>query len=172
MHILLNIVECCSEKPTKKIQRIDKWSPPLANSLYFNIDGSVMGSLGPAGIGGVLCDNMGKILFVFSSHAGVQYVILAELLAILRACELFGSRQELALRPLTVISDSKIAVGWVLGCLSGNNSHNQVIEDIRSWLGSFSSALVEFRSRSSNSFADTLEKKGLSSGVEDLWWSV
>ncbi|KAK0577202.1 hypothetical protein LWI29_029544 [Acer saccharum] len=49
---------------------------------------------------------------------------------------------------------------------------DQVIDDIRSWLGSFSLATVEFRSRSSNSFADTLAKKGLSPGVEDLWWSV
>ncbi|KAK4847972.1 hypothetical protein QYF36_007699 [Acer negundo] len=51
-------------------------------------------------------------------------VILAELLAILRACKLFGSRQELLHRPITVISDSKTAVNWVWGFISGNNRHD------------------------------------------------
>ncbi|KAI9159840.1 hypothetical protein LWI28_002410 [Acer negundo] len=88
------------------------------------------GSLGLASIGGVLRDHMGKILCVLSSHVGIQDVILAELLAILRACELFGLRPNLANRPLTVISDSKTADSWFLGFIPGNNSHDQVIGDI------------------------------------------
>ncbi|KAK1553034.1 hypothetical protein Q3G72_027596 [Acer saccharum] len=170
--IRLNIVECCSELPKKKVQGLEKWSPLMINSLYFNVDGSVSGSPSPARIGGVLRDHMGKILCFFSSFVGFQDVMVTELLAILRACELFGMRPELANRPLTVITDSKTVVGWVSGDKPVNISHEQVIGDIRNWLVSFELAAVEFRPRSSNSFADTRIKKGSVPGVEELWWSV
>ena len=123
-------------------------------------------------IGGVLRDHAGKILCVFSSHLGFQDVILAELLAILRALVLFGSNPELIYRPLTVISDSKIAVRWIMNGSPDFNSHEQIVGEIRKWLNSFDQATVEFHLRSSNSFADTLAKKGLKAGVNDLWWSV
>jgi ribonuclease HI len=144
----------------------------MPNSLFFNVDGSVLGSPGPAGIGGVLRDHMGKILCVFSSHIGSQDVILAELLAIQRACELFGSKSEIASRPITFLSDSKTAVSWILKSIPGCNSHDQIISNIRSWLDSFHMAAVEFRPRSTNSFADVLAKKGVQTGMDELWWSL
>ncbi|KAK0591600.1 hypothetical protein LWI29_004712 [Acer saccharum] len=85
---------------------------------------------------------------------------------------LFGSNPVLANSTLTVISDSKIAVQWISGCTPGNNSHDQIIGVICSWLGCFKRAVVEFRPRSTDSFADTLAKKGLNPGVDDEWWSV
>ncbi|KAK0600998.1 hypothetical protein LWI29_020370 [Acer saccharum] len=103
---------------------------------------------------------------------GIQDVIFAELLAIMCACELFGSKHDLASRPITFINDSKTTVSWVSGCIPGNNSHDQVIGNIRSWLDSFYLAVVEFRPRMTNSFADILAKKGLQSGTKELWWSV
>ena len=120
----------------------------------------------------MLRDHLGKILCVFAAHLGTKDVLLTELLAILRACELFGSCQELNQRPLTIISDSLTAVKWIQGCFAKINSHDQTIKDIRFWLGSFSSAVVEFRPRSTNSLADTLAKKGLDPYVEVLSWSV
>ena len=39
----------------------------------FNIDGAMRGNLGLAGIGGVLWNSKGEILFMFSKH---QFVIL------------------------------------------------------------------------------------------------
>ncbi|KAK4846571.1 hypothetical protein QYF36_019327 [Acer negundo] len=93
-------------------------------------------------------------------------------MAILKACQLYSSRNDLVNRPLMIISDSKIVVGWVSGNNLMNNSHEQCIGDIRSWLASFSFATVEFRPRSLNSFADTLAKKGLELGIDDIWWSV
>ncbi|KAK0579601.1 hypothetical protein LWI29_028541 [Acer saccharum] len=68
-------------------------------------------------------------------------------------------------------SDSKTAVSWVSGCIYGNNNHDQVIGNIRSWLDNIYLAAVEFRPRMTNSFADILAKKGLQQGTDELWWS-
>ncbi|KAK0600693.1 hypothetical protein LWI29_017529 [Acer saccharum] len=113
-----------------------------------------------------------KFCVFFSAHVGSQDVFLVELLAILCACELIGSRHDLSHRPLTIISDSLSAVKWVLGCFPGCNSHDQVLQDIRMWLSSFSLVSVEFRDRSTNSFADSLAKKGLNPAVDVVRWSV
>ena len=49
-------------KPT----RICVWSPPPADALKFNVDGSAKGSPGPSGIGGVCRNHKGEILGFFS----------------------------------------------------------------------------------------------------------
>ena len=170
--IILNIVECCSEKPKSMSQKKESWVPPLENSLFFNVDGAVTNPPGPAGIGGVLRDHNGKIMCVFSSYVGIQDVVTAELLAIIRACDMVSLREELFLKPLTVISDSNTVVNWILGSSPELNKHEQIIGDIRRWLGLHNWVRVEYRSRWSNSFADTLAKKGLNSGIDELWWSV
>ena len=168
-HILLNIVECCSGKPKRDLLRKEAWSPPMVNALFFNVDGSVLNPPGPAGIGGVLRDHNGKVLCVFSKYVGIHDVLGAELLAILRACELVGLKGELAFNSISVISDSRNAVNWIKGTSPGCFSYDHIIDKIRRSLGLDIS--VEFRSRSSNSFADTLAKKGLKAGVDELWWS-
>ena len=49
------------------------------------------GNLGPAGIGGVLRDSSGKVLCFFSVFCGLQDSIMAETLAIHKACEILVS---------------------------------------------------------------------------------
>ncbi|KAK3207121.1 hypothetical protein Dsin_021167 [Dipteronia sinensis] len=108
--ILLNIVECCSEASQKKFSRPEKWIPPATNYLTLNVDGSVRGSPGYFGIGGVLRNHLGRVLCLFSYYVGVQDVISVEILAIAKACDLFGSRPDLMQQRLTIACDSKNTV--------------------------------------------------------------
>ena len=61
--ILLNIVDRCSEEPKKKrAVNFQNWKPPANSNLLFFVDGSVRGVHGQTGIGGVLRDQLGKVL--------------------------------------------------------------------------------------------------------------
>ena len=137
----------------------------------FNIDGSVKGSPGYAGIGGVLRDHLGKVWCLFSSYVGIQDSTAAEILAIAKACELLGSRPELAGRSLTIASDCKTAVDWVKNRGLGDTSHTQILPYICNSLDNFRLALVVYCPQASNSFTDNLAKKG-AAGCEEVCWSV
>ncbi|GMJ08961.1 hypothetical protein HRI_004565300 [Hibiscus trionum] len=84
----------------------------MAGCVKFNIDGSARGKLGPAGCGGVLRDEMGRVLALFSGPLGVLDSNEAELYAILFALESFRTLQWGAL-PCIVESDSLVATLWV-----------------------------------------------------------
>jgi len=67
------------------------WSPPMANSFKWNVDGSSLGKPGPSGIGGVL-QNHNEILFgIFSLSVGILDSNVAELRTIVKAIELSAS---------------------------------------------------------------------------------
>ena len=168
--ILLNLVECCSEDTRKKFISYERWSPPVANNLVFNVDGSVRSSYGHAGIGGVLRDHHGKVLCFFSSFVGVQDATAAEIMAIAKACELLGTRTELIGRCISIASDSKIAVDWVKSRGLANTNHMQLIQFICNSLDRLGKASVDYCLRSSNSYTDILAKKG-AAGCEEVCWS-
>ncbi|KAK2635837.1 hypothetical protein Ddye_030629 [Dipteronia dyeriana] len=66
---------------TKKKIILD-WNPPAEEHFKFNVDGSVLGKLGPAGAGGVLRDFNEKILCLFSCNLGCLDSNAAEIWAI------------------------------------------------------------------------------------------
>ncbi|KAK3219249.1 hypothetical protein Dsin_013219 [Dipteronia sinensis] len=121
--ILLNIPDLCKDPKKSRKRKAEEWTPPDNKGLKFNVDGSVRGNLGPAGIGGVLRDSRGKVLCLFSLFMGSYGSNLTELLAIKKRA-VFVSRILL----------------WFANRLK----------------------LVSFNSRSSNSVADQLTKKGSS----------
>ncbi|KAK2641249.1 hypothetical protein Ddye_023012 [Dipteronia dyeriana] len=91
---------------------------------------------------------------------GVQDAITAKILAITKACELCISQMELASRIIVINSDSKVAVSWI-------NNEDLGNINIRNNLLRLGQTTVEFSSRSMNSLADSLAKKG-STGDEDV----
>lgn len=56
-----------------KVKRSVSWSPPDHGSLMFNVDGAARGKLEPAGIGCVLRNEKGKLLFMFPKHVCYRF---------------------------------------------------------------------------------------------------
>ena len=63
--------EACMVCGLPKVRRSTLCSPPPLSVLKFNVDGATRGKPGPTGIGGVLHNNKGGVLFMFSKHVGV-----------------------------------------------------------------------------------------------------
>ena len=89
--LLLDVEGRCVDNVSERTIKACLWSPSPAIDFSFNVDGSVIGSQGLAGIGGVLREADGKILCSFSSPVGVTDPITAEILAIHKACSLISS---------------------------------------------------------------------------------
>ncbi|KAK2648314.1 hypothetical protein Ddye_015803 [Dipteronia dyeriana] len=148
------------------------WIPPPSDVLKFNVDGSVRGTAGQAGIRGVLWVNPSNILCSFSIGIGVQDLITAEILAIAKACELCISQMELTGKSIVINSDSRAAVSWINNEDLGNINFSHLIYDIRNILLRLGKTTVEFSSRASNSLADTLAKQGSAREEDVLVWNL
>ncbi|KAK5817433.1 hypothetical protein PVK06_022357 [Gossypium arboreum] len=64
------------------------WRPPPFGSLKFNVNASVLGSYGSAGIDGILRNHLGSSLVIFSKAIGVVDPVLAEIIAIKEALKI------------------------------------------------------------------------------------
>ncbi|KAK2640263.1 hypothetical protein Ddye_028058 [Dipteronia dyeriana] len=141
------INDLCVDSYKLKANRIKDCIPPTLDKLKFNVDGSVRGKPGPAGIGGVLRNSNGKIMCLFSKNVGIMDSNKAELLAIKKTVQLCVSNPELRGRDIEVVSDSKVAVSWVNNEDFGSIAQIDSIYVIRSAMFSFGSLEVIYDSR-------------------------
>ncbi|KAK3217841.1 hypothetical protein Dsin_011811 [Dipteronia sinensis] len=95
----------------------------------------------------------------------------AELWAIQKAVQLCVLNIHLKGRDVIVVSDSKVAVSWVNGGDFRNLAHVNSVYDIRNNLSSYGLMEIVYKSRTFNSFADSLAKIG-SGSCRDLWNGV
>lgn len=86
--LVINLDGVSSWKKVTNQRVKSKWDPPPPRSWKWNVDGSSKGKLGPAGIGGVLRDDKGRVLAKFAAHTGIRDSNEAEILAIVTALEL------------------------------------------------------------------------------------
>ncbi|KAK4837320.1 hypothetical protein QYF36_004528 [Acer negundo] len=128
---MLNIKDGYKDSRWAALPKMDSWTLPDFDSLKFNVDGATRGSLSPAGIGGVLRAHNGKVLFSFSSYVGHLCAETAEVMAILRACQLCASQPNLIAKNIFVISDSSSEVAWVNDSDIRNLHHLNFILEIR-----------------------------------------
>ncbi|KAK2655689.1 hypothetical protein Ddye_008741 [Dipteronia dyeriana] len=63
--LILDIARRCLDSGISKASKFKEWIPPIQEVLKFNIDGSVRGSPGQAGIGGILRDKSGNVFCSF-----------------------------------------------------------------------------------------------------------
>ena len=120
----------------------------------------------------MLKDYSGRVLYNFSLQIGCQDSNSAEIMAILKACQLCSSCELIGDRKVTIVSDSKSAVAWSnksdgFGCLK----NVAIIYEIRELLSQNQNFEVLFNPRSSNSFADSLAKMGSNGGENSVVWS-
>ncbi|KAK3210490.1 hypothetical protein Dsin_015196 [Dipteronia sinensis] len=156
--LIRNIKEFCVDHKKSEKVKVQEWIPPADNVLKFNVDGSVKGKNGPAGIGGVLRDSRGKILCTFSSYVGIQEPNTTELLAIQKAVDMVMSKPNLGKIRILVVSDSKVAVSWANNVGFGNLKLVNSIYDIRNKIREHGGIEIMYDSRAFNSYADNLAK--------------
>ncbi|XVF83746.1 hypothetical protein PTKIN_Ptkin16aG0517100 [Pterospermum kingtungense] len=95
-----------------KIRRKSELAKSPQGCLKFK-DGSSVGQLVVAGIGGVLRDHEANIKLVFSKSVGMADLNLAELLAVRKALILFSASRWAQTHKLLIESDSYNVVKWV-----------------------------------------------------------
>ena len=131
-------------------------SPPL-NVLKFKVDGAARGKPGPAGIGGVLCNSKGEVLFMLSKHVGVRDSNEAEVLVILEALWCFS---RMFRGSLIVESDSSNTIAWVSNRKANQWKFHFLFNEIRA-LSSSINVVFRHELRSANHVADALAKQGI-----------
>jgi hypothetical protein len=97
---------------TQKLRTGVMWSPPMANSFKWNVDGSSLGKPGPLGIGGVLRNYNGILLVIFSLPVGILDSNVAELRAVVKVIELSASNCLLHHKHIIIESDSANVISW------------------------------------------------------------
>ena len=151
--ILLNWKAWMGCRPSK-VRRVVLWSPPSPGVFKFNVDGATRGKQGLAGIGGVLRNSKGEVLFMFSKRVGVCDSNEAEVLASLEALRCFSRCFQ---GDLIVESDSSNAIAWV-----SNRKHfpwkfQFLFNEIRAFTTTIN-VVFRHQLRTTNCMADALAK--------------
>ncbi|KAK1560827.1 hypothetical protein Q3G72_031317 [Acer saccharum] len=169
----MNLKVGCVDVTTSKRKIGIKWRPPLDRFLKFNIDGSLRGNPGPSGIGGILRNNDGDTLCIFSSFIGCGISPAAKVEAILKACQLCVLDKCPTDVKVIIESDSKAAVSWVNGVGGvGNVRFLDSIMEIKDILFRCKPNLVvQYVPKSGNDAADFLAKQGALSGLVQVAWA-
>lgn len=124
--------------------------------LKFHVDGAASSKLGPAGIGGVLRNHKGELLYMFSKNVGIKDSNEAEILAILEALRIYHRPFQY---PLVVESDSMNAVYWARS-FKGPWKMQFYLNEIKV-LMTGNCIFFQHVSRSTNGMPDSLAKQGV-----------
>ncbi|KAK2635508.1 hypothetical protein Ddye_030300 [Dipteronia dyeriana] len=119
-----------------------------------------------------LCDRESETINHLFLHLPVEFVdsLMAEILAIHRACALISSGMFLLNRNIFIMSDSKSIVSWIIGDGFGHLRLVNFMYDIRQFLLFMNSVSIIFTPSISNSLADNLAKAGTVLMEERLEW--
>ncbi|KAK2641777.1 hypothetical protein Ddye_023540 [Dipteronia dyeriana] len=129
----LNNGKACIDTTEDKRPNLVVSSSLAADSLKFSVDGSVQGILDS---------------------------IVAEIMAIQKACELCTLSRKVVGRKVSIMSDYKVVVSWVNNEAFDDLDHVNIIYDIRCKIRMSGNIEVVFNYKSSNTFVEMLAKKG------------
>jgi len=146
------------------------WSPPMINSLKWNVDGSSLGKPGPSGIGGVLRNHHGHLLGMFSVPVGILDSNIAELRAIVKAIELSASNCLFHHQHLIIESDSVNAISWMNKPHSRPWKHHNLFSSVNRLKAYFGSIIFSHIFRESNCVVDCMAKQGVQRSSEFVAW--
>ena len=167
--ILLNPSSLVSPKKHSKVKCSFQWEAPATNWWKFNVDASVLGKPGPAGIGRVLRNDRGIVLAMFSKFAGEMDSNKVELRAIKEAFLLLQSK-DLSNIYLEVESDSLTAVTWCNFSLKRPWRLIALFAVIDRITRKFKGCRIVHKGRCANSFADALARQGINRDRDFFAW--
>lgn len=147
------------------------WMPPQVGGFKWNVDASFNPSLNRAAIGGVLRNNNGDFICIFSTPIPPMEINNAEVNAIYRALQItIGSLHKVQPENLVIESDSLNAVKWCTASEGGPWNLNFHFNFIRNIQQRYPSLLITHQVRSANHVADSFAKQGLHRNSEFIAW--
>lgn len=146
------------------------WSPPPAQVLKWNVDASVITSNSCSAIGGILRNNKGEFMCMFSSPIPFIEINCAEILAIHRAIQISIQSDIIKNANFLLESDSANAVMWCNSDNDGPWNMNFHLNYIRSMCKKVLNISIIHKGRSSNVVADSLAKQGHHRKSEFIAW--
>ncbi|CAN1744019.1 Putative ribonuclease H protein At1g65750 [Linum perenne] len=149
--------QALSEIVKRKRETLLKWIPAPDEWLTVNCDGSVIQSHGLAAAGGIIRDNSGHRLAVFSSNLGSCTIIRAELRAAAIGLELAWGMHA---RKVNIQIDSNAAVLAICGQQQDDSRHSHILQQIRQLIDRDWTVKVTHFYRERNLVADLLAHHG------------
>ncbi|XP_019054578.1 PREDICTED: uncharacterized protein LOC109115242 [Nelumbo nucifera] len=144
----------------------ESWSPPNDGWKKLNFDGSCLGNPDPSGIGGVIREENGNVLAVFSGPNQHGDVESSEMKAAVLGVE---KAKEMGIYRLIIGGDSKIVIKWLK---KGEGIIWQLRNELRRFKQASKEMVIQIRwiRRSSNSMADGLAKQGIQR--QSMFWAM
>ncbi|KAG6620210.1 hypothetical protein I3842_Q075500 [Carya illinoinensis] len=146
-----------------------QWQPPPEGVLKLNIDGALFSDQCKAGVGAVLRDKEGKIIFVASkSEPTIADPLEIELLAILRGLQLCVSLGIIALK---VEYDSLLAVQELEKEGNSTTLWGGLIKEIMTMLQRYPNWSIHHKGREANGVAHALARFAWTLDDICIWWN-
>ncbi|XP_048494804.1 uncharacterized protein LOC125494938 [Beta vulgaris subsp. vulgaris] len=155
-------------RPTLKPSH--QWAAPRSSMLKWNVDASFNPNSHRSAIGGVLRNDQGVFVCVFSCPIPPMEINSAEVLAIHRAIQITLNNDNFKLCSIEIESDSQNAVKWCSEAKGGPWNLNFILNFIRSAPKRGLSLSIAHKTRNTNLVADALAKQGLSRGSDFVAW--
>ena len=132
--------------------------------MILNTDGSVKGSVGPAGAGGVIRNDRGEWVAGFSAYLGHCTTMAAELKALQRG---LNCARQLGVNRLEVRVDSKIVVELMTGRHTEQPKYHFLVRRCKQMICDTGwEVCIIHCFRETNQIADTLAKIGTMGGLD------
>ena len=149
-----------------KSKPILQWEAPSPFMLKWNVDASYDSNLGRAAIGGVLRDEKGNFLCLFSCPIPPMDINAAEVIAIHMETQISLNNERFKTHQIMIESDSKNALLWCSKDKGGPWNLNFIRSAPKNGLN----VSISHRGRSSNIVADTFAKQGLTRNSDFVAW--
>ena len=164
----IGLARSSSQQPK---DRLSSWSPPPPSYYKWNVDASMNNVIPNSAIGGVLRNENGAFLCIFSAPTPPMEINNAEVFAIHRAIQItLRNTSRINAEKFIIESDSLNAVKWCNTPNSGPWNLNFQLNFIRNAMRSSPSFSIVHHVRESNHVADALAKQGLRRQDEFLAW--
>jgi len=128
-------------------------------TLNINTDGAARGNPGPAGIGAVLKDNVGKVVCEVSEYLGEKTNNQAEYMALIKALARAAS---IGAEDVHVFADSELMVKQIKGLYKiKNEGLKPLYDEARGLIRKFKSVSISYVPRERNREADKLANEAI-----------
>lgn len=141
----------------RRLPRLVKWLPRIADGIIVNVDGSVCGSPSRGGFGGCYRNSLGEWKGGFYGFVNDAHILHLELLGIFYGLSFAWERGH---RLVECQSDSLDAVNLVLSVPPSTHLYAPLVWDIKELLGRPWSVDFHHTLREGNACADFLAKMG------------